>query len=1276
MNINYISNPIYVDWLKDDDGNKISLPVNNEQKQVADNKIVLDYIPDQFYKVTFQSGSTPTVEISINDAIISPSQYKVDYSIGFVYLHPSLEASVLTFNYYKKGMMMYPASRIYTKLSDSGASIESTLQEQVSILATYDYKGVYNNTQAYVKNNIVYYNGSTYMCSVDTTIGAYPTDINTWRVMASGYNEMGDYSGSTQYYMNDVVWYDATKSKYTCIAKPTIGTIPTNVTYWDKLVDFKSIYDAEALRVTAESSRVTVESARVTAESGRVSTESARVTAESSRVGVESARVTAETGRVNAESSRVTVESGRVTAESGRVSAESTRGTNETTRGTNETARGTAEGLRVTAESGRVTAESGRTGAETTRVGNETTRGTNETGRTTAEGLRVTAESGRVTAEGTRTSAETTRGTNETSRTTAEGLRVTAESSRVTVEGARVTAESGRSTAEGLRVSAETTRGTNETTRGTNETGRTTAESSRVTVEGNRVTAETGRVNAESTRVSNETTRGTNETNRGTAESGRVTAEGLRVSAESARVTAEGLRVTAETGRNTAETGRQTSMNNLVHMGDYAGATAYQIRNIVAYQGSSFMCILASTNNLPTNTTYWKLVGQAGSNLTFTGNWSAVTSYVTNNVVSLSNVSYVCSTPNLNQTPPNASYWTVLSGLSTNADTVDNKHAVDFQYKSGDNEYALGVSNTATTNIWYEICNWSGITQYGDFQAVFQLSKRGQTPQNAELWISGEITSTATGWGYQSMSLRGTQLNAEDYFALVFIDNATPTLPKIAKLYYKRNSDWNQSSFVPKHHHINSTITWTYTNTSTGTTVDPTGSMVLKADSTQNYYPIATTNGTQTLFNKSFADSSTFIVDNVDATKKLLFEVSGVTTGTTRTLTIPDKSGTIFLNITGGTTNNIVTRDASGIPIDSGKIFNDAGTTVNDIWSASKTQTAINAILGSADAMQYKGILDCSTNPNYPVGNAGEIYRVSVAGKIGGASGAVVEINDLIMCNTDGTSAGDQATVGTKWNVIQTNIDGAVISADTVAVDGQIIVESGTSGKIIKKSVASIDATGKMLTTSLGLGSTPTFLPNNPLAMNGNAIGYVQAHIQNLSSATPSSGDFVVTADTGNDTTNYIDMGINSSGYSDSTFTISGALDGYLYTSNSHLAIGTALATKTLKFFTGGTLTANERMRIIDTGIMLPATSFINDANSNELIKFVQTASAVNEITIKNNITANAPEIQASGGDTNIDLAITPKGTGTVKISGGISMGNYLLQGNTTDKSLDIIFTG
>jgi hypothetical protein len=58
--------------------------------------------------------------------------------------------------------------------------------------------------------------------------------------------------------------------------------------------------------------------------------------------------------------------------------------------------------------------------------------------------------------------------------------------------------------------------------------------------------------------------------------------------------------------------------------------------------------------------------------------------------------------------------------------------------------------------------------------------------------------------------------------------------------------------------------------------------------------------------------------------------------------------------------------------------------------------------------------------------------------------------------------------------------------------------------------------------------------------------------------------------------------------------------------------------------------------------------SAITDENDLEQIKFSTTASAVNEIQVKNAATGNAPAITATGDDTNIDLELAGKGTGVV----------------------------
>ena len=72
---------------------------------------------------------------------------------------------------------------------------------------------------------------------------------------------------------------------------------------------------------------------------------------------------------------------------------------------------------------------------------------------------------------------------------------------------------------------------------------------------------------------------------------------------------------------------------------------------------------------------------------------------------------------------------------------------------------------------------------------------------------------------------------------------------------------------------------------------------------------------------------------------------------------------------------------------------------------------------------------------------------------------------------------------------------------------------------------------------------------------------------------------------------------------------------------------------------------------------------FIADANGNESVVFGTTSSAVNEVKITNAATGNDPLIAANGGDTNIDLAISPKGSGELVIGTGSSTGAITTSG-------------
>jgi hypothetical protein len=113
------------------------------------------------------------------------------------------------------------------------------------------------------------------------------------------------------------------------------------------------------------------------------------------------------------------------------------------------------------------------------------------------------------------------------------------------------------------------------------------------------------------------------------------------------------------------------------------------------------------------------------------------------------------------------------------------------------------------------------------------------------------------------------------------------------------------------------------------------------------------------------------------------------------------------------------------------------------------TRQYVDALLAAQDAMVFKGVVDCGANPDYPAADAGHVYSVSVAGKVGGGSGVSVEVGDRLLCLADSTAGGDQATVGASWHIVQSNIDGAVVGPAS-AVDSRVAAFDGASGKLIK----------------------------------------------------------------------------------------------------------------------------------------------------------------------------------------------------------------------------------
>jgi hypothetical protein len=107
---------------------------------------------------------------------------------------------------------------------------------------------------------------------------------------------------------------------------------------------------------------------------------------------------------------------------------------------------------------------------------------------------------------------------------------------------------------------------------------------------------------------------------------------------------------------------------------------------------------------------------------------------------------------------------------------------------------------------------------------------------------------------------------------------------------------------------------------------------------------VATLTGTQTLTNKTLQDSTTSIVDNADVTKVLQFDAVGITTGTTRTLTAPDASGTIAL-----------TSSSTGVVVESVTATASAGITIGGTTTAPTVGLTGAGSLTTNDLLKWNG---------------------------------------------------------------------------------------------------------------------------------------------------------------------------------------------------------------------------------------------------------------------------------------------------------------------------------
>ena len=228
------------------------------------------------------------------------------------------------------------------------------------------------------------------------------------------------------------------------------------------------------------------------------------------------------------------------------------------------------------------------------------------------------------------------------------------------------------------------------------------------------------------------------------------------------------------------------------------------------------------------------------------------------------------------------------------------------------------------------------------------------------------------------------------------------------------------------------------------------------------------------------------------------------------------------------------------------------------------------------------------------------------------------------------------ANATSKVLVGNTTVNATVNSSSIVLIDTQSNVSVNTntiyigntqSATVVNSIAVTANTINATSIVSIGAPSGYNFATIATLEVNGNANGYVEMVSQNANTGNNASTDLILTADSGNDSVNFVDFGINGSGYDQAAFNIGGALDAYLYSSNSNLQIGTAANNGTITFHANGTTATDAKMYINATAVTV----------TNSVLLAANTAS----ITTANTGTLNA-NVSVYISNTNGNATLTP----------------------------------
>jgi hypothetical protein len=304
-----------------------------------------------------------------------------------------------------------------------------------------------------------------------------------------------------------------------------------------------------------------------------------------------------------------------------------------------------------------------------------------------------------------------------------------------------------------------------------------------------------------------------------------------------------------------------------------------------------------------------------------------------------------------------------------------------------------------------------------------------------------------------------------------------------------------------------------------------------------------------------------------------------------------------------------------------------------------------------------------------------DAYSAAASEVAAAASAAAAQLSaddaaaDLVLTNADVVSTNADVVL-TNADVVSTNADAAATAADLVATNQDTI---DTAADLVATNQDTIDTAADLVATNqdtidtaadVVLTHADVLLTNADVVLTHADVVLTNADVVStgLDKAATNADVLLTAADVISSAASAAAAAASADAFDDvylGSKTADPTLDndgdalteGDLY----YNSVGTVL-----KYYTGSAWVSITSGGITDLvqdttpqlGGMLDVNGQSIGDGTLELVKFAETASAVNEITVTNAATTAAPEISATGDDTDIDLKLTPKGAGKLNLDG------------------------